>query len=244
MRGVLSPDGKRTATVVGDTIYTQPIDGGKAGRIAVVSEPHSLCWSPDGSLVACVSGNPVYLSSIATANIAPSSIYVMSASSGSVARVTDNTSLSVSPAWTNDSRHLLFVSNRDGPRDIYCCAISPSGQPIGLPERLTTGLNVYTISLSSDSKMLAYSVLTGSANIWSIRIPETKWVSVKEATQVTTGNQVIESMGISPDGQWLAYDSNREGNQHIFKMLLKGGDPIQLTRNPWTTSNQTGHPTD
>jgi len=95
---------------------------------------------------------------------------------------------------------------------------------------LTTGLNAYTISLSADSKILTYSVLTHSANLWSIDIPQANWVSVREARQVTIGNQIIEIPGISADGQWLAYDCNRDGVQHIFKMILKGGEPIQLTR--------------
>jgi hypothetical protein len=32
---------------------------------------------------------------------------------------------------------------------------------------------------------------------------------------VTRGNQYIESFGVSADGQWVVYDSNRGGNQDI-----------------------------
>jgi Tol biopolymer transport system component len=215
-----------------DTVYTQPVDGGEGKRLAVVYEPHSFCWSPDGSLISFVSGNASYVSNTAIANIAPSSIYVVSVSNGTLIRITDNTSLNMSPVWTSDSRHLLFVSNRDGTRDIYEITLGRSGQPEGTPQRLTTGLNAHTISLSADSKALVYSVLTYSANVWTMRIPERIPASVTEAVQVTTGNQAIEGLGVSPDGQWLAYDSNREGNQDIYKMSLKGGEPIQLTSDP------------
>jgi Tol biopolymer transport system component len=36
-------------------------------------------------------------------------------------------------------------------------------------------------------------------------------------------------MGVSRDGQWLVYDSNRNGSQHIFRIRTTGGDPEQLT---------------
>ena len=195
----------------------------------MVYEPHSFRWSPDGSLISFVSGNAGYVSSRAIANIAPSSLYVISPANGGLVQITDHASLNMSPVWANDSRHLLFVSDRDGTRDIYEIAVGESGRPEGTPQRLTTGLNAYTISLSADSKTLAYSVLSYSANVWSIPIPRQSVVSVTEAVQRTTGNQAIEGLAISPDGQWLAYDSNREGNQDIYKMSLKGGEPIQMT---------------
>jgi Tol biopolymer transport system component len=230
--GVWSCDGKRTAFTWEDTIYTEVIDEGRREKLAVIFDPNLLAWAPDGSKIAFVSGNHYYILSEFLGNIAPSSICVATVPGGVVTQITEKKSLNTSPAWASDGRHLFFVSNCDGTRDIYCAAISRTGQSEGKPERLTTGLNAYTISLSVDSKTLAYSVLTYSGNIWSIRIPEGKPVPLSEATQVTTGNQVIETFGISSDGQWLAYDCNREGNQHIFKVLLKGGEPIQLTRNP------------
>jgi len=230
--GICSPDGKRFIFTAGDTVYLQAADDMQRSILTVMKEPHFFSWSTDGSLIVFVSGNPMYRGSLFPANVAPSSIYVISMQGGSIVQITDNTSLNTSPSFSGDRRHLFFVSNRDGTRDIYSVALGRSGQPEGKPERLTTGMNVYTISLSADSKILTYSVLTHSANIWSIEIPQANWVSVREAKQVTTGNQVIEIPGISTDGQWLAYDCNRDGVQHIFKIPLKGGEPIQLTRGP------------
>ena len=228
--GVWSPDDKRTAFVSGDTIYTQAVDGDRRETLAVIYDPHSLSWSPDGSLIAFVSGNSGYLSSFIPANFSPSSIRVVNVSNGSLSQITDNSSINMSPVWANDGRHLFFVSNRDGVRDIYSIPLDQSGRPAGTPDRLTTGSNAYTIGLSADSRTLIFPVLTFSANIWSIRIPLTNAVSVKEATQVTTGNQAIETLDVSANGQWLVYDSNLPGNQDIFKVMIKGGEPIRLTR--------------
>src|SRR5439155_420163 len=43
---------------------------------------------------------------------------------------------------------------------------------------------------------------------------------------------VIEGIAISPDGRWLAFDSDRQGNQDIYRMPAAGGDPVQLTTSP------------
>lgn len=57
-------------------------------------------------------------------------------------------------------------------------------------------------------------------------------VSVSEATPVTRGTQVIESVGISRDEQWLYYDSNLGGNSDIYRLRLPDGEPERLTTDP------------
>jgi Tol biopolymer transport system component len=146
--------------------------------------------------------------------------------------VTDDKSLNVSPAWMPDGRHLLYVSNEKGGRDVYLASLDSSGKPLGASLRLTTGLNAHTITLSSAGDRMAYSELTHTANIWSIRIPKDGPVSISEAQPVTTGNQAIEGIDVSYDGKWLVYDSSLSGNQDIYKIPVGGGEPEQLTNDP------------
>ena len=37
---------------------------------------------------------------------------------------------------------------------------------------------------------------------------------------------------MTPDGQWLVFDSDRGGNADIYRMRLPGGTPEQLTTDP------------
>jgi TolB protein len=57
-------------------------------------------------------------------------------------------------------------------------------------------------------------------------------VAASRARQLTVGNQLVEQIAISPDGRWLAFDANRNGNQDIYKAPITGGAPEQLTSNP------------
>ncbi len=236
-----SPDGKRVAYVQNNSIYIFSLDTGTSEKITDEKKAHCLSWSPDGSQIAFVSGNlPFLFSSMdipeaewsIIGNKAPSSIHIISLSTGSKTQLTKADYLNVSPVWTPDRKHLLFISNRGGGRDIYFMPLSSSGEPKAPPRRVTTGLDAHTISISKDGQKLAYSVFNYTANVWSIQIPEGRPIDVSNAKQITKGSQIVETLGISLDGQWLAYDSDLTGNTDIYKILPSGGEPIQLTTHP------------
>jgi Tol biopolymer transport system component len=134
--------------------------------------------------------------------------------------------------WTPDGRALLYVSSRDGGRDIYSVPITRGGEPGSRSERITVGLGASAIDLASDGKTLAYTAYTAYAHIWSVPIPKTGAASLAQATQITTGGETVEGFALSADGRWLAYDSDRSGNGDIWKIATSGGQPVQLTTDP------------
>jgi len=228
-----SPDGEDLAYKWGHRLYVRPRVVGEERLLVVGNEPGTLSWSPTGKWIAYAEGNPGFVGSELIGNVGPSSLWLVSPSGGQPVRVTGDQHMNTSPIWDPDGRHLFFVSNRGGTRDIYRVAISESGAPEGEPVRITTGLDPHTISLSSDGDRLAYTVLSFSANIWSIAIPRGDEIaSISAAVPLTTGQQVIESLDVSPDGRFLAFDSNRRGNQDIYFMPIEGGGPVQLTDHP------------
>ncbi len=225
-----SPTGDRIAYIQGNTIYVLPLDKSDPWKIADTYDATGLSWSTDGQWLAFSAGNFQFMS---YGNIAPSSIQVVKASGGVPAQITPkDASLNISPAWLPDSKSLLFISNREGNRDIYRASITSAGTLDGTTTRLTTGLNAQNISLTGDGKNLVYSVFVSRANIWSMPIPKTAPVSASEAHALTFGNQSIEGIDISQDGRWITFDSNRSGNQDIYKMPRSGGEAEQLTNNP------------
>lgn len=225
-----SPDGRRIAYAVGRDIEVRATAGGPATRLASMDQPHSFAWSPDGARLAFVVGNAAFVyAPNAIGNIAPSAIWVLPASGGAAVQVTDAASLNTCPVWTPDGRSLLFISDRDGRRDIYRVTVGRSGRPTGSPERITTGLSLHGMDLSRDGRMLVYADFSDDANIWSLPVPSTGPVSALSAEPLTTGHQSIEGMGLSPDGRWLAFDSNRGGHQAIYRIPLAGGDPELLS---------------
>jgi Tol biopolymer transport system component/tRNA A-37 threonylcarbamoyl transferase component Bud32 len=229
-----APDGRRFVYRVADTLYTRDTDGGAPRLLVRSKEVSSPAWSPDGRRIAYVSGNALFLYGRRSqlGNFAPSRILVVPAEGGTPVEVAGENALNLSPVWLPDSRQLLFVSSRDGGRDIYRVTLGSSGKAEHPPERVTTGLNAATITLTSDGRRLAYAAFTQTSNIWSVPIPTGAPVSAAAATPVTTGNQIVESFGVSRDGKWLTFDSDRTGNQDIFRMALPRGETEQLTSDP------------
>ena len=225
-----SPDGRKIAYAVGRRIEVRAAEGGPPTTIAEVGQPHSFAWSPDGSRIAYVLGNAAFVyAPNAIGNIAPSAIWTVAASGGPPVPLTDAAALNTSPAWLPDGRSLLFVSSRDGSRDVYRVAIDRSGTAAGAPVRLTTGLAIHTIDLSRDGRQLAYADFTEYANVATLPIPSAGPVSAAAAEPLTSGHQSIEGMAVSPDGRWLAFDSDRGGHQAIYLMPRTGGEPELLS---------------
>ncbi len=224
--GGWSPDGKQVAYVLRDSLMVGGLDEAQPRFITKALDPHSPVWSPDGKWIAFVSGNPAYLT---TYNIAPSSIWLVPAAGGTPVQLTATGGMNISPTWAPDSRRLLFVSTLAGVRDVYQLTLTSAGRPRGAPVRISTGLNPSLISLSADGSQLAYSVASYHANIWKLPIPTSGSISTVGALPVTNDLQTIEALDISQDGKWLAFDSDREGAQQIFRMPLGGGVVQRLT---------------
>jgi Tol biopolymer transport system component len=225
-----SPDGARVAFVIGDTIFTSATGDTGMRRVAVqavVGGLFSLEWSPDGKRIAFVSGNPRWRTS---GNVYPSAIWVVDADGGEPRPVTTENCLNVSSVWL-DARHLMFVSDRDGARGVYVVEVGNNGRRGEL--RAVPGVaDPHSISYSITAHRLAYAKLTLRQNIWAYPLGRSGPSSIRDGIPVTSGSQVIEDHDVSPDGQWLAYNSNLRGNSDLYKLSLGGGQPVPLTNYP------------
>jgi Tol biopolymer transport system component len=223
-----SPDGREIAFVRADSLLVAPVEGGPARLLATTFDLHSCAWSPAGRWIACVALNSEsVLPGITFGNLAPSAILLFPAAGGASVRLVEPQAFNQSPVWTPDGGQLLFISNRDGPRDVYAKSLSSSGQSQGTVTRLTTGLAAISISLSADGRRLAYAVYSARANVWSLPIPSGAPITADRAIPVTSGNQVIEAMHVSRDGRWLLYDSDLRGNSDIYRIPVNGGPAEQ-----------------
>ena len=227
--GDWSPDGKEFVYRRFDTLFIKAIDQPSERKLVAGKEVHSSAWSPDGRWIAYVEGNMGFHFN---GNSAPSRILVVPAEGGTPVAVTDSTSFNTSPIWIPGRRALLFISDAEGGRDIYQVELNGSGSPAGRPARITTGLNPERISLSADGKRLAWSVFTQTSNVWEIPISSRDSVPLSSGRQVTSGTQSIEIITLSPDGEWLYYDSDRSGSYDIWRQRVAGGTPEQVTNHP------------
>jgi len=138
-------------------------------------------------------------------------------------RFTFEGSLNVNAAWTPDGKRIAFLSNKEGPANIFWQLADGSG---GL-ERLTTSEHVNVpSSWSRDGQLLAFieNNPTTGQDIWVLRMSDPSAASgqVRKAQPFlrTPFNESVPRF--SPDGRWLAYISNESGRYEIYVQPYPG----------------------
>ncbi|MEZ4967658.1 MAG: biopolymer transporter TolR [Saprospiraceae bacterium] len=127
------------------------------------------------------------------------------------------------PNWTPDDKALIY--NSEGL--IYRFDLETNK-----PAPLNTGAvrqNNNDHVLSFDGKMLGLSSSSGDPKYGSMiyAVPTEGGVPV----QITpTGPSYLH--GWSPDGKWLSYTAQRDGDYDIYKIKAKGGREVRLTTSP------------
>jgi Tol biopolymer transport system component/predicted Ser/Thr protein kinase len=218
-----SPDASKLIFTT-DGIYTISAQGGDTEQVPFQSKGLFLqhpAWSPDGKRIAIVE--------VMGLGISTSRLWSIRTDGTNPRRLTDANSFDNKPVWAPDGKRILFVSDRGGSSDIWWIPIDENGGASGPAKALTTGVGVGAIALSADGTKLAYEKTVQSSSIWSMPIMTDGVLTMQDAQLVTSENSFIETIAISPDAEWLAFDSNRSGNVDIWIIRPDGTNLRQIT---------------
>jgi serine/threonine-protein kinase len=146
-------------------------------------------------------------------------IWVYDISRATLTRLTTPDSNSQVAVWAPDGKHIAFRGTRAGFRNVYW--ITTDGE--GTERRLTTGEYIQTpSSWSRDGKWLAFTEAGTPAtgrDIWVLPLEGEALKAGPEARKprVFLNTTANEDNGVfSPDGHWLAYESNESGQFEVY----------------------------
>jgi WD40 repeat protein len=142
-------------------------------------------------------------------------VWLYDLSRGTLTRSTFQGNNNLVPFWTPDGKRIVFISNKEGQRNLFWQLTDGSG---GL-ERLTTSEFVQIPgSWSPDGQLLAFSEVNASTgyDIWVIRLSDRKAQPFLQTQFNEAGPQ------FSPDGHWLAYTSDESGRKEIYVQPYPG----------------------
>ena len=164
----------------------------------------SVRISPDGTRVAMV---------ITSGAAQGSDVWVYDLGAGNLSRLTREPAVSnIAPLWTPDGERVVFGSNREGPWGLFV----KNADDTGAVERLMTDTEAMSLlprTWSSDGARLVF------AGVYSGTRGELGLLSMEEDRSIERPLQEEwneQHPTVSPDGRWVAYDSDRSGRPEVY----------------------------
>jgi len=158
-------------------------------------------------------------------------IWTIPAGGGEAVEVTNDAAMDWNPVWSPDGKYLYFASDRGGSMNLWRVLIEEqTGKILGPPEAVTTP-SPYSghLSFSSDGRRMAYAQLISRANLQQVGFDPNKETVTGQPVWITQGSRRANTPDLSPDGEWLAFDSQGGPQDDLFVIRRDGTSLRQLT---------------
>jgi eukaryotic-like serine/threonine-protein kinase len=153
-------------------------------------------------------------------------IWALDVKRGVPERLTIDPAFDLTPIWSPDDRLIAFTSNRRGPVDfgLFMRPASSSGvdELLVAPGAGTTSPTDWSL----DGRVILYSLAftEGKRDIWAMPLHGDR---KPFAVVATPFNET--SAQFSPDGQWIAYQSNESGSVEIYVQRYPSGRKLRIS---------------
>jgi len=196
-----SNDGLLVYIPGGDTAKSTPVWVDRQGNVKPLAMPAqtygTFRLSPDGKRLAIV------------VKELRSNVYIYDIAKGTGTRLTLEGN-NYYPLWTPDGKRITFCCRREGEENWHLFWELADGS--GKTELLHSSQNMLApYSWSSNGKRLALYSVDGDRDIWVLSLEGPRELDL------IPGTEFKESFpAFSPDGQWIAYMSDRDGRSQVY----------------------------
>jgi eukaryotic-like serine/threonine-protein kinase len=217
-----SRNSKWAAFAVSQTgVLAYRVAGSTSSPVAAPEEQRSLFWfNRTGERIAAIATPGGY----ASVDLAPDGkrvavhrhqggtggdAWFFDVAQGRMQRLTfDPTQENASPIWSPDGTRVAFASTRNGKFGIYVKPVDGSSADELIIE---SGATLEPMSWSPDGKLIVYDVTGNSQDVWAVPVSgDKKPFPLLQSPAAEVFPQV------SPDGKWMAFQSNESGRAEIY----------------------------
>jgi serine/threonine protein kinase/Tol biopolymer transport system component len=171
--------------------------GAARGTIPLPPGPWRMfALSPDQRMAAVMNGTDLWL--VDLARTIPT-------------RIASTYSKEANVVWFNDSRRFAFSSNKSGRAEIYLASVDATGEPELVPTTNAQFKSVWDVT--ADGRNLVFSML-GDNNSWDLWIRPLGEGEKSKVYLAGPGQEL--NARLSPDGRWLAYNSDESGQMEVY----------------------------
>jgi serine/threonine protein kinase len=149
-------------------------------------------------------------------------LWAMAADGGEARPILQDRFRNQEASWTPDGTRLVFRSDRSGTGNLWELTVASNQL-----RQITVGPGEDSRALVVPGKGLFYIQYGHSLNLFSVDLDS----DTREA--LTMGSDVARvNPRFSPDGRYVVFDSDQNGDYEIFKLSLGNGEITALTDNP------------
>jgi Tol biopolymer transport system component len=136
--------------------------------------------------------------------------------------------------WSPDSKLIAYYAYSGDVKIVP----AGGGQPRTLipwdAELQKAGRYPWPMGWTADSRKLIFQVSTRQTaeGLYAIPVQGGPWEEIYKFPDPQQAKERGESLTLSPDGKFLAYQSTRGGNQDIYVMPARGGESVRITDDP------------
>ncbi|MBN1149437.1 MAG: PD40 domain-containing protein [Anaerolineales bacterium] len=167
-------------------------------------------------------------------------IYTITTAGFSVSRLTQSPGGDNQPVWSPDGSRIAFTSYRDGNSEIYLM----NADGTGLVRLTQHPADDQYPTWSPDGQWIAFtSSRDGDQEIYSMRADGSELKNLTQSPANDYQPSWFKDKGILIfTGEWIAFTSDRDGNQEVYRMNVDGTGQTNLTRNPANDFYPSGDP--
>ena len=205
--------------------FSSPGSGGttlawtdRTGQTKVLPGPSRQLWgtgrlSPDGHLVANGIGNERNGSDVWTFDV----------ERGTLTRLTFGKATDINdlPIWTPDGRRVIYSSDTEGKYGLYAVPADASARPAQL---FATQFRTVPRAVTPDGKTLIYSEPGPDKRQRLMMFPLNGAAGQPQPLHADAAGGESDAQ-VSPDGRWIAYESNESGGQEVYVQPFPGPGP-------------------
>jgi Tol biopolymer transport system component len=195
--------------------------GKQVGQVAEPGDYGPPKISPDGSRAAVAKLDPDGVNA---------DLWLLD-SAGNVTQFTFTSKHQGSPVWSPDGSKIAFFSNAEGVYDIYVKPASGEGRTEALYK---STLPKYPTDWSRDGRYILFGEVNPNtrSDVWAITMADRK------AAPILNTIYSEAYAALSPDGKWLAFQSDESGRTEVYVQPFDGA--TSGTKKRWLVSSGGG----